>query len=158
MVAHPNVSDEIVETAAVIKYLGAWLDAQLSFKEHTTKKCQTAIINYPCIRNICHLLTDSACKTLLISLCISHLDYANALLYGLPTITLSKFQRIQNMCTQLVLRRSKGSSITQCLKDLHWLPIHQRIEFKILTLPTSASISKHQSTCKICWWKCQLDE
>ena len=38
------------------------------------------------------------------------------------------------MHAQLVLRRSKGSSITQCLKDLHWLPIHQRIKFKILTL------------------------
>ena len=41
---------------------------------------------------------------------------------------------IQNMCAWLVLRRFKGSSITQCLKDLHWLSIHQRIEFKILTL------------------------
>ena len=38
------------------------------------------------------------------------------------------------MCARIVLRRSKGSSITQCLKDLHWLPICQRIEFKILTL------------------------
>ena len=42
-----------------------WLAAELTFKEHTTKKCQTAIINYLCIRNICHLLTDSACETLL---------------------------------------------------------------------------------------------
>ena len=44
-----------------------------------------------------------------------------------------QFQRIQNMYAWLVLRRSKRSSITQCFKDLHWLPIHQRIEFKILT-------------------------
>ena len=99
MVTHLNINDEIVERATAIKYLGAWLDAQLTFKEHTTKKCQTAIINYLCIRNIHHLLTDSACETLLLSLCISHLDYANALLHGLPAITLSKFQRIQNMCT-----------------------------------------------------------
>ena len=37
VVAHLNVNYEIVEKAAVIKYLAAWLDAQLSFKEHTTK-------------------------------------------------------------------------------------------------------------------------
>ena len=99
VVTHLNVNDEIVERATAIKYLRAWLDAQLTFKEHTTKKkCQTAIINYLCIRNISHLLTDSTCETLLLSLCISHLDYAYALLYGLPAITLSKFQRIQNMC------------------------------------------------------------
>ena len=134
VVTHLNVSGELVERATLIKYLGAWLDAQLSFKENTTKKCQTAIISYLYIRNICHLLTDSACETLLLSLCVSHLDYANAVLYGLPAITIDKFQRIQNMCASLVLIGSKRSSITQFLKDLHWLPIHWRIEFKILTL------------------------
>ena len=134
VVTHLNANDEIVERATAIKYLGAWLDAQLTFKELTMKKCQTAIINYLHIRNICCLLTDSACETLLLSQCISHLDYANALLYALPSITLSKFQRIQNMCAWLVLRRSKGSSITPCLKDLHWLTIHKRMEFEILTL------------------------
>ena len=151
VVVHLNVNDEMVERAGFIKYLGAWLDAQLSYKEHTTKKCQTAIINFLCIRNICHLLTNSACKTLLLSLCISHLDYANALLYGLPVIAISKFQRNQNMCERLVLRRPKGFSITQYLKDLHWLPIHQRIEFKILTFTNKCLRSKHQSTYKICW-------
>ena len=52
VVTHLNINDEIVERATTIKYLGAWLDAQLTFKEHTMKKCQTAIINYLCIRNI----------------------------------------------------------------------------------------------------------
>ena len=129
-----NVSGELVERATLIKHLRAWLDAQLSFKEHTTKKCKTAIINYLHIRNIFHLLTDSACETLLLSLCVSHLDYANALLYGLPATTIDKFQRIQNMSACLILGRSKRSSITHCFKDLHWLPVCQRIEFKILTL------------------------
>ena len=65
VVTHDNVNGELVERATLIKYLRAYLDAQLSFKEYTTKKCQTAIINYLHIRNICHLLTDSACETLL---------------------------------------------------------------------------------------------
>ena len=38
MVTYLTVNNEIVDRATVIKYLGAWLDAQLSFKEHTTKK------------------------------------------------------------------------------------------------------------------------
>ena len=38
VVTHLNVNDEIVERDMIIKYLGAWLDAQLTFKEHTTKK------------------------------------------------------------------------------------------------------------------------
>ena len=40
VVTHLNVNDEIVETAAFIKYLGALLDAQLLFKEHTTKNAR----------------------------------------------------------------------------------------------------------------------
>ena len=98
VITNLNVNGKMVERATVIKYLGAWLDAQLSFKEHATKKCQTAIINYLHIRNICHLLTDSTCETLPLSLLISHLDYANTLLYGLPAIPINTFQRIQNMC------------------------------------------------------------
>ena len=38
VVTHLNVNYEIVERATVIKYLGAWLDAELTFKEHKTKK------------------------------------------------------------------------------------------------------------------------
>ena len=40
VVTHLNVNDEIVDRAAVIKYLGAWLDAQLSFKDHTAKNAR----------------------------------------------------------------------------------------------------------------------
>ena len=97
VITHLNVNGELLERAPHIKCLGAWLDAQLSFKEHTTKKCQRAIINYLCIRNICHLLTDSACETLLLSLCVSHLDYGNTLLYGLPATT-KKFRKFRHVC------------------------------------------------------------
>ena len=38
------------------------------------------------------------------------------------------------MCALLILRRGKWDNITQCLKELHWLPVHQRIAYKILTL------------------------
>ena len=45
-----------------------------------------------------------------------------------------KYQRIQNMCAKLVLGKSKYDSSTESLKALHWVPIQQLIEFKILTL------------------------
>ena len=34
----------------------------------------------------------------------------------------------------LTLRRGMRESITECLKELHWLPIKQRIQYKILIL------------------------
>ena len=34
----------------------------------------------------------------------------------------------------LNIKKRKKDSITECLKELHWLPIKQRIHYKILTL------------------------
>ena len=79
-------------------------------------------------------ITQEACTTLLLMLCISHLDYSNTVLYGIPNKTLNKYQRIQNMCAKLVLGKSKYDSSTESLKALHWLPIQQQIKFRILTI------------------------
>ena len=38
------------------------------------------------------------------------------------------------MNANLVLKCKKSDSATQCLKDLHWLPIRERIIFKMQTL------------------------
>ena len=92
------------------------------------------MFNFLRIKSIRHLLDEDTTDSLCLSLCISHLDYCNSLLYGLPDTSLAKFQRIQNMCACLVLRRSKYESATQALLHLHWLPIKQRIAFKILIL------------------------
>ena len=92
------------------------------------------MFNYFKIRIIRRILDVPTTTRLCLSLCISHLDYCNSLLYGLPDSTLNQLQRVQNMCACLVLRRTKRDSITECLKELHWLPIRQRIAYKILVL------------------------
>ena len=38
------------------------------------------------------------------------------------------------MCAKLVVQCSKYSSTTQALMDLHWLPVEQGIQFKILAI------------------------
>ena len=89
-----NVAGDLIQRTTLIKYLGMWMDSCLTFKSHITKKCQAAMANFKHIKNIRHLLTTEATEYLVLSLCISHLDYCNALMYGLQDITLSKFQRV----------------------------------------------------------------
>ena len=43
-------------------------------------------------------------------------------------------QRIQNSAARLVKRTSVRQPISPILQELHWLPVKQRIEFKILLL------------------------
>ena len=67
-------------------------------------------------------------------LCKEPEEVATATSRGALPVTLDKLQCIQNMCACLVLRKSKRDSISECLKQLHWLPVKQRIHFKILVL------------------------
>ena len=90
--------------------------------------------NFQWIKSIWHLLDDQSCAELRVSLCISHLDYANLLLFGLAECALSKLQRVQNISARLALRKGRYDSLAECLHKLHWLPVHYRIDFKILVL------------------------
>ena len=92
------------------------------------------MLGFMCIKSIWHLLDNNTTASLCLSLCISHIDYCNSLLYGVPQSSLQKLQWVQNMCACLVLRKGKMDSTTSCLRQLHWLPVRQRIQYKILTL------------------------
>ena len=126
---HINVAGDKIKRSNCIKYLGAYLDEGLMFKKHVAAKCKAAMGNLLKIRSTRYLLDKSTTINLCLSLCISHLDYANSLLYRSPQVTIHRMQHIQNICVRLILRKTNRDSIT-----LHWLPIEYRIKFKILTL------------------------
>ena len=58
--------------------------------------------------------------------------------YGLPAYRTGKLQRVQNTAARLVYMIPKLAHISPYLKELHWLPIKFRIEFKITILTFQA--------------------
>jgi hypothetical protein len=68
------------------------------------------------------------------SLVMSKLDYGNCLLTGVPDYLLHRMQLVQNAAARTVCRIKKGQLMTPILKRLHWLPVKQRIDYKLLTL------------------------
>ena len=103
-------------------------------KKHVAGKCKTAIFNLLKIKNIWPMLNMEACKTLVQGLVISHLDYSNAILAGLPDNIIKKLQRVQKIANKIILNRDSRSSVTECLTQLHWLSVRERIRHKTLTL------------------------
>ena len=132
-----NVNDTEMEHADKIKYLGVLLDQKLNLKQHITSKCQTAMLNIQRIKNIRHLLTQEATEILVLGTVMSHLDYCNSVLVGLPDVDISKMQHIQNIAARMDVLNDvamKDSNSRSILANLHWLPICRRTEYKILTL------------------------
>ena len=65
---------------------------------------------------------------------LSRLDYGNATLAGLPRNQFDRLQSVINDAAQLVCSARKYEHITPLLRDLHWLPVRERIEFKLAVL------------------------
>ena len=129
-----TVCNDTISGSSCIKLLGSYLDQSLTMLTHITKKCSLAMWNLSRIRSIKNCLDIDSLKTTVQALCISHLDYNNALLYGLPTKEINCLQRVQNSCAKLVLGKNRYDSSMACLKQLHWLPVRFHIRSKILCI------------------------
>ena len=106
-------------------------------QKHSTHVNKLTSISFNVIHNIsriCHLLDIETTKTLVQALVLSHLDYCNSMLLGIPNYNIQKLQGIQNMSARIVLQLPQRSRITNHLADLHWIKVPYRIEYKIATL------------------------
>ena len=89
-----HVGGEWLDQSDCIKLLGADLDQHLNFKVFIQRKCAKAMFMLKKIRSIRDMLTMDVTQDLMLSLVITHLDYCNHLLYGLPDCDINKLQRI----------------------------------------------------------------
>ena len=85
------------------------------------------------LRKIAHLrplISEEATKQLVIAFVISKLDYCNSLFCSMTNGNIEKLQKIQNHAARLIKKVPKRQSITPVLKDLHWLPVKARFQYK----------------------------
>ena len=101
---------------------------------HITKICASSFYYIYNIRWIRKYLSQHVTETLVHAFKASCLDYYNGLLYELPDCLLNKLQQVQSGCARVIFKEQKFCHVTPLIYELHWLPISQRIEFKILLL------------------------
>jgi hypothetical protein len=80
-------------------------------------------------------MTDEAAITTLTHAFIgSRLVYCNALYYGITNGLLGRLQSVQNASARLVAGVGRCEHIGPVLRQLHRLPVRQRVQFKLATL------------------------
>ena len=103
-------------------------------KQQVSSVCRSTHHHLKNIGAIRKFITKDACIKLIHALITTRIDYANSLLYGVPDNQLKRLQRILNIAARIITLSPPSCSITPILFSLHWLPIKQRINYKILLL------------------------
>ena len=132
-----NVAGADVPISTKIKTLGIFLDNRLTFDTHVASICASCFFHIRAFRHIRPNLTQDMAKSVAVSLISSRLDYCNSVWL----LTYYKLQRVQNVIAKLVCAGNARSSDALC--SLHWLPINQRIKFKLASL--TFKLLQHQS-------------
>ena len=114
-----------------VKILEVTLDSHLTCDKHVVDICKACSYHMRALRHIRPCLTDDVAKTIACALVGSRLDYANAVLVGVSDKNIRTLQRTQNNLARIVTRKYERRGDTQSLKNLHWLPIKWRIDYKI---------------------------
>ena len=111
--------------------LGVLVDGQLSMADHVASLCRSCFFQLRQLRLVRSSLTDDSAKTLVHAFVSSRLDYCNSVLHGVSGRLLRKLQTVQNAAARVVTRSRKFDHITPVLNELHWLPVVQRVRFKL---------------------------
>ena len=86
------------------------------------------------IRSVRRSLPRHALLTLIRTLVISRVDCCNSVLAGISGRLPTRLQSILNAAARLVFKTRMREPITPLLRELHWLRVPERIEFRLCVL------------------------
>ena len=122
---------EMVDTA---RSLGVTMDSKISMKAFIARTSRTCFFHLRRIRQIRMCLTEDSARTITVALVMSRLDYCNAILAGLPAASLRPLCSALHAAARVVACAPSRDHITPLLRELHWLPIQARIQYKLCLL------------------------
>ena len=125
------IGPDSVQPIDCVRDLGLYLDATMSMRAHISRLTSTC---FGVLRQICSIrrcLTSRASDILVTCFVFARHDYRNSAFAGLPRCDLDRLQAVQNAAVRLVSGARKYDHVTPLLRDRHWLPVEQRIQFKI---------------------------
>ena len=83
-------------------------------------------------------LSFDAAKLLAQAFISTRLNYCNSFMYGISDNLNQRLQALQNAAARLITRARRCEHIMLVLQQLHWLPVRQRVHFKLAVLTYKA--------------------
>ena len=133
-----SLADTTVRCSTAVRVLGVTIDQHLTFDDHITRAVSTCNYHIRSLRHIRRLIDRETANVLACSIVATRLDYCNALLYGITAKNIRRLQRVQNSLARVVCGVPYRSHSVPLLRSLHWLPVRQRIQYKIAVLTFKA--------------------
>ncbi|KAF7244472.1 VWFA and cache domain-containing protein 1 [Varanus komodoensis] len=121
-----------------VRSLGVLLDPELSLEAQVTAVARNAFLQLRLINQLRPYLEYYCLATVTHALVTSRLDFCNALYVGLPLKTVRTLQLVQNRAARLLAGMGRYAHMTPVLRQLHWLPIEARAQFKVLIMAYKA--------------------
>ena len=137
-----RVGQSQVFPSSTAKNLGVVFDDSLALDNHIEHMCKSCFLQLRYLSKIRDFIPRTHLETLVHAFITSRLDYSNGLLTGLPAYQLQRLQHVQNVAARLIMSANWSTPSSELLYNLHWLPIAERIRFKIL-LTTYRCVNHH---------------
>jgi len=143
-----RVGNDVVTPVDAVRNLGVILDSELTMQRHVNKVASACFFHIRRLKQIRQLLGPEATAIVISAFVLSRLDYCNAVLAGLPKVTIAPLQRAQNAAARLILGLASHDHVTTVLRHLHWLPVQYQITYKLCLLMHLIHIHKAPSYLK----------
>lgn len=128
------VAGSDIKFSVKLKSLGVTLDQSLSLDDHVRNVVKASNFHIRALRHIRSTLNREVANTVACSIVNTRLDYCNSLLHGTTAKNIDKLQHVQNALARVVSGTARRDHIRPVLKELHWLPIAQRIQYKVAVI------------------------
>ena len=117
------------------KNIGVTLDSNMTMEDHVSTMCRNAYGQLYRLSKVRKYMDRRSFECLIHAFVTIRLDYCNAVLCGASQHLKRKLQRVQNTAARILVGNvKKYDSITPTLRELHWLPVEKRIDYKVLLL------------------------
>jgi len=113
---------------------GVYIDADVTMSAHVTAVVKACFAALRQIRSVRRLLTRTTLLTLVHALVVTKADYCSSVLSGISGQLLQRLQSVFSAAARFVFSARKSEHITPLLRELHWLKVPERIQFRLCVL------------------------